>query len=222
MPSPRPRRPSEAPPASFWDHAEFFMLGRSCQSARFRHADRQKPGRWSFFSSRQRKRTLYRRFRELAWVGGCVTAPVGWVSGQGTLVFWFNKNCASWGHGAVDVMGPVAPPGHARVRGGAGVYTNWWKWPLSVVLGHLCTLLRLARVMRESSGGAGVYTNRRKWPLGIVLGHLCTLLRLARAMRAAVETQECTQIGGNSLSAPFWGICVHCCDSRGPREWRRR
>ena len=28
----------------------------------------------------------------------------------------------------------------------------------------------------------------------------------ARAM-----TQECTQIGGNGLSVPFWGICVHCC-----------
>ena len=114
-------------------------------------------------------------------------------------------------------MGPVAPPGHARVRGGAGVYTNWWKWPLSVVLGHLCTLLRLARVMRESSGGAGVYTNRRKWPLGTVLGHSCTLLRLATVMRASVGTQECTQIGGNGLSASFWGIRVHCCDSRGSR-----
>ena len=26
-----------------------------------------------------------------------------------------------------------------------------------------------------------------------------------------VGTQECTQIGENGLSAPFWGICVHCC-----------
>ena len=25
------------------------------------------------------------------------------------------------------------------------------------------------------------------------------------------RTQECTQIGGNGLSGPFWGICVHCC-----------
>ena len=72
--------------------------------------------------------------------------------------------------------------GHARVRGDAGVYTNW-----------------------------------RKWALGAVLGHLCTLLRLARVMREAVGTQECTQIGGNGLLAPFWGICVHCCDSRGSR-----
>ena len=37
-------------------------------------------------------------------------------------------------------------------------------------------------------------------------------------------TQECTQIGGNGLSAPFWGIRVHCCDSRGlcERPWERR
>ena len=26
-------------------------------------------------------------------------------------------------------------------------------------------------------------------------------------------TQECTQIGENGLSAPFWGTCVHCCDA---------
>ena len=25
------------------------------------------------------------------------------------------------------------------------------------------------------------------------------------------RTQECTQIGGNGLSVPFRGICVHCC-----------
>ena len=28
---------------------------------------------------------------------------------------------------------------------------------------------------------------------------------------ALAVTQECTQIGQNGLSAPFWGICVHCC-----------
>ena len=35
----------------------------------------------------------------------------------------------------------------------------------------------------------------------------------ARAM-----TQECTQIGGNGLSVPFWGICVHCCAVVDRRE----
>ena len=32
--------------------------------------------------------------------------------------------------------------------------------------------------------------------------------------RAAVVTQECTQIGENGLSEPFWVICVHCCGAR--------
>ena len=30
--------------------------------------------------------------------------------------------------------------------------------------------------------------------------------------RATVGRQECTQIGENGLSEPFWGIRVHCCD----------
>ena len=89
----------------------------------------------------------YRRLREFAWVGGCVTAPAAWASGPSAL--------ASRGHGAVDAVEPVAPPGRASGRGGA---------------------------------------------------------------------QECTQIGENGLSTPFWGICVHCCDSRGSfeRPWGRR
>ena len=70
-------------------------------------------------------------------MSGCVTALVTWVSGPSAL--------ASRGHGAVDVVGPVAPPGRASGRGGA---------------------------------------------------------------------KECTQIGENGLSGPFWGIRVHCCDAR--------
>ena len=74
--------------------------------------------------------------------------------------------------------------------------------------------LPLGRRGRHRRGDdAGVYTNRWKWPLGSVSGRLCTLLRLARIVRTAVGTQECTQIDGNGLSAPFRGICVHCCDA---------
>ena len=29
-------------------------------------------------------------------------------------------------------------------------------------------------------------------------------------LTARATTQECTQIGGNGPSGPFWGICVHC------------
>ena len=30
-------------------------------------------------------------------------------------------------------------------------------------------------------------------------------------------TQECTQIGENGLSGPFWDACVHCCDAKVTR-----
>ena len=33
----------------------------------------------------------------------------------------------------------------------------------------------------------------------------------ARSRERTVGAQECTQIGENGLSTPFWGICVHCC-----------
>ena len=36
-----------------------------------------------------------------------------------------------------------------------------------------------------------------------------------------VGTQECTQIGQNGLSAPFWGIRVHCCDASRDTNMRR-
>ena len=41
--------------------------------------------------------------------------------------------------------------------------------------------------------------------------------RVCLSVRCAVVDRrgdkECTQIGENGLSAPFWGICVHCCDA---------
>ena len=57
---------------------------------------------------------------------------------------------------------------------------------------------------------AGVYTNRWKWPLGAVLGHLCTLLGRGLGLWVALGSQQCTQMGGSGLSAPFWGVCIHC------------
>ena|GEM_PF-5144891 len=50
--------------------------------------------------------------------------------------------------------------GHASVRGNEGVYTNRRKWPLGIVLGHLCTLLRLARA--RASGAAARLTSLPK------------------------------------------------------------
>ena len=39
----------------------------------------------------------------------------------------------------------------------------------------------------------------------------------APVARATVGTKKCTQIDGNGLSEPFWGICVHCCAARVAR-----
>ncbi len=149
------------------------MLGRSCQSVRFRYVGRQKPTQLSFLHGDENVHFI----GGFASSRGLVVASPPRRRGPQVRAPWRHG-----GHGAVDVVGPVVPPGRARGLGNAGVYTNWWKWPLGAVLGHLCTLLRLARVTRES-----------------------------------VETQECTQIGKNGLSGLFWGICVHCCDSRGSR-----
>ena len=102
---------------------------------------------------------------------GWVVAPPPWRRGPQVRAPWHHG-----GHGAVDVVGPVAPPGHACSCGDAGVYTDRPKWPLGAVLGRLCTLLGCGAVA-DGRGDAGVYTDRREWPLRAVLGHLCTLLR---------------------------------------------
>ena len=77
------------------------------------------------------------------------------------------------GHGAVDVVGPVAPPG-ARPAVGTKECTQIGKNDLSEpfrgIRVHCCAVA-------DRHGGAGVYTDRRKRLLGIVLGHSCTLLR---------------------------------------------
>ena len=50
------------------------------------------------------------------------------------------------------------------------------------------------------------------------MGHSCTRLRCGLGLWVALGSQQCTQMGGSGLSMPFWGICVHCCDSRGSCE----
>ena len=117
-----------------------------------------------------------------------------------------------------------SPPG-----GDAGVYTDWRKRPLDAVSGHLCTLLRLLRGSferpwrRRSVHRLAKTDSRRRFG---------ALVYTVAPLRTAVATQECTQIGGNGLSGPFWGICVHCCAARIVRadggdagvytDWRKR
>ena len=70
------------------------------------------------------------------------------------------------GHGVVDVVGPVAPPGRTSSRGDAGVYTDWRKWPLGAVLGHSCTLLRRESCVgwHERPSRHGVPAAAPRWP----------------------------------------------------------
>ena len=154
-----------------------------------------------------------------------VTGAVAWVSAQSTLVFWFNKNCASqgpWGRrhrGTRDPARSRARPGERR-----SVHKSA-KMASRSCFGSFVYTVATREGHARGRGDAGVYTDWRKWPLGAVLRHLCTLLRLARVMREAVGTQECTQIGGNDLSEPFWVNRVHCCDARvarvaPPPGWR--
>ncbi len=97
-----------------------------------------------------------------------------------------------WDRSSVHKWEEMAP----RSRFGAFVYTVApWAW----VVGGL--------------GIAVVYTNGRIGPLGAISGRLCTLLGCGAVADSRVGTQECTQIGGNGPSAPFWVICVHCCDA---------
>ena len=103
------------------------------------------------------------------WVGGCVTAPVGWVSGPSALASRGpgGPRCRGtrgparpcgrpWGRRSVHRLAKMAP----RRRFGPFVYTVApWAW----VVGGL--------------GITIVYTNGRIGPLRTGLGHLCTLLR---------------------------------------------
>ena len=85
------------------------------------------------------KYTKSSNLREFVWV---VASPP-WRRGPQVRAPWHHE-C----HGAVDIVGPVVPPGRASVRGYAGVYTDWRKRPLGAVLGHSCTLLRRCNTAR--------------------------------------------------------------------------
>ena len=77
------------------------------------------------------------------------------------------------GHGAVDVVGPVALPGRTSGRGDkecTQIGENGPSEPFWGICVHCCAVV-------GRRGSKGVYTDRRKRPYGAVLGHLCTLLR---------------------------------------------
>ena len=94
----------------------------------------QSPSMYNYF-----RNSMYIRVKLRGFVSSCrwMVASPPWRRGPQVRAPWHHG-----GHGAVDVVGPMAPPGHESGRGGKGVYTDRRKRPLGAVLGHLCTLLR--------------------------------------------------------------------------------
>ena len=80
-----------------------------------------------------------------------VVASPPWRRGPQVRAPWHHG-----GHGAVDAVRPVAPPGRASGRGVAGVYTDRRKRPLGAVLGHSCTLLRRCNTARPRGTAPGL------------------------------------------------------------------
>ena len=129
------------------------------------------------------------------WVGGCVTAPVGWVSGPSALA-----SRGPWGPRCRGTRGPARPCGRpwgrrsvhrlakmaSRRRFGAFVYTvGPWAW----VVGGL--------------GIAIVYTNGRIGPLRAGLGHLCTLLRRCGQARGRRSVHRLAKMAPRRRFGPF-------------------
>ena len=78
---------------------------------------------------------------------------------------------------------------------------NVYDDPCLVTLSEFLCAHGLMKALQYSSGIASSWMNVPK--------KSDNNMRLRELVWAV--TQECTQIGENGLSTPFWGICVHCC-----------
>ena len=122
-----------------------------------------------------------RRLREFVWVGGCVTVPVAWASGPSTLA-----SGGPWGRRCRGTRDTARSRESGLVARRPGAGTCGVGLPPGAKSVH-----RLAKMVSWSCFGPFVYTVAPLW--------------------TDVGTQECTQIGENGSSIPFWGTCVHCC-----------
>ena len=93
----------------------------------------------------------------------------------------------------------------------ATVYTNGRIGPLRAVLRRLCTLLRLARIVRATVGTQECTQIGGNGPLGAVLGHLCTLLRRKSRYESRRELRQVARapqppwrVGASSLAPLAW------------------
>ena len=95
------------------------------------------------------------KLREFVWV---VASPP-WRRGPQVRAPWHHG-----GHGAVDIVGPMVPPGRASGRGYAGVYTDRLKWALGAVLVHSCTLLHRCNTARPQGTAPGLRRRAARGP----------------------------------------------------------
>ena len=95
------------------------------------------------------------KLREFVWV---VASPPWWRGPQ-VRAPWHHG-----GHGAVDAVRPMVPPGRASSRGYAGVYTDRLKRPLGAVLVHSCTLLHRCNTARPQGTAPGLRRRAARGP----------------------------------------------------------
>ena len=119
------------------------------------------------------------KLREFVWV---VASPP-WRRGPQVRAPWHHG-----GHGAVDIVGPMVPPGRASGRGYAGVYTDRLKWALGAVLVHSCTLLHRCNTARPAGDSAGATKKGRT--CGLKEGRLLVRrLTKRRSLRLPCRTE---------------------------------
>ena len=147
-----------------------------------------------------------RRLRELVWVGGCVTVPVAWAQVRAP---WHHG-----GHGAVDVVGPVTPPGRAspvlspaaRVRAPAG----------SVCPQGQRSVHRLAKTVSWRRFGAFVYTVATRGSCELRCELRRALCRVARAPQPPWSAGGAPSVAASPLVGKTGSM------RQALREWRNR
>ena len=163
---------------------------------------------------------MYIRVKLRGFVSSCrwMVASPPWRRGPQVRAPWHHG-----GHGAVDVVGPMAPPGHESGRGGKGVYTDRRKRPLGAVLGHLCTLLRrcgqtwgrrsvhrLAKMAPRRRFGPFVYTVATRAAMRVATraaGRCRARHRSAGLRRSAFQMNGKRLMGGSSRSCTPRRVC---------------
>ena len=147
------------------------------------------------------------------WVGGCVTTPAMWASPPGRRrrsVHRLVKMASPRRFGAfVYTVGPWA-----WVVGGLGiaiVYTNGRIGPLRVVLRRLCTLLRLARIVRATVGTqecTQIGGNGPSAPFRVICVHCCDASRDTNRDASCARWHERLNRHGVSAAPPRWPLSL--------------